>query len=75
MVQYDELTMSIQGHPELIKDFFTKVLNSDEFDQLLDVRAQGLANLDGETNSLVLFTWIANFLRQAQAITLRSHTT
>lgn len=75
MVQYDEFTMSIQGHPELIKDFFTKVLNSDEFDHLLDVRAQGLANLDGETSSLILFTWIANFLRQAHATNLRSHNT
>lgn len=65
LVQYNPVTMSIQGHPEFFKGFFTRVLTSDEFDSMPEVRAQGLANLEGEHDGPVLFSWIAEFLRQA----------
>ncbi|HCH33022.1 MAG TPA: GMP synthase [Oceanospirillaceae bacterium] len=65
LVQYNPVTMSIQGHPEFFKGFFTRVLGSDEFDSMPDIRAQGLANLEGEHDGPVLFSWIAEFLRQA----------
>lgn len=67
LVQYDALTMSIQGHPEFVKGFFTGILNSAEFDPLPEVRAQGLANLDGVADGPVLFSWISRFLRQAHS--------
>ena len=65
LVQYNPVTMSIQGHPEFFKGFFTRVLGSHEFDSMPEVRAQGLANLEGEHDGPILFSWIAKFLCQS----------
>ena len=64
-VQYDDKTMSTQGHPEFFKGFLTGVLSSWEFDELPEVREQGLNNLEGEADTAMMFQWIMNFYHQA----------
>ncbi|HCH25042.1 MAG TPA: GMP synthase [Oceanospirillaceae bacterium] len=67
-LQYDAKTMSTQGHPEFFKGFISQVLSSREFDELPEIRAQGLNNLDGEPDTEVMFQWIVNFFREAKAV-------
>ncbi|MCP4790991.1 MAG: GMP synthase [Gammaproteobacteria bacterium] len=64
-LQYDDKTMSTQGHPEFYKGFLSAVLSSDEFDDLPEVREQGLNNLQGEADTKIMFQWVTNFYRQA----------
>ncbi len=66
-VQYDANTMSTQGHPEFFKGFLSGVLSSWEFDELPEVREQGLNNLKGEPDTALMFQWIMNFYRQAKS--------
>jgi len=66
-VQYDAKTMSTQGHPEFFKGFLTGVLESWEFDELPEIREQGLNNLDGEADTEIMFRWITKFFREAKA--------
>ncbi len=37
----------------------------DEFDDLPEVREQGLNNLQGEADTKIMFQWVTNFYRQA----------
>ena len=64
-LQYDAKTMSTQGHPEFFKGFLSGVLSSWEFDELPEIREQGLNNLEGEPDTEIMFQWITRFFGEA----------
>ena len=65
MVQYNNHTLSIQGHPEFNTQIVEGVLAGKSFDDRPAIRAQGMANSAGNPDTKLLFQWVVNFYRQA----------